>query len=89
MEHIALHQASQLNGAQFYISCAQVTMSANEAGTIGPLVVFPGAYKATDPGIHYDINPPVKNDPDKQKIEQISETFDKTHICHICLIIDS
>ncbi|KAN0119943.1 glycoside hydrolase family 61 protein [Hyaloscypha variabilis] len=62
VEHIALHNANQLNGAQFYISCAQVTITGNGAGTPGPLVAFPGAYKNTDPGIHYNINPPVKND---------------------------
>lgn len=31
------------------------------AGTPGPLVSFPGAYKNTDPGIKYNINSSVKN----------------------------
>ncbi|PMD18846.1 lytic polysaccharide monooxygenase, partial [Hyaloscypha hepaticicola] len=61
-EHIALHQASQLNGVQSYTSCAEVTITGNGAGTPGPFVAFPAAYKATDPGIHYNINPPAKND---------------------------
>ena len=57
-----MHNANQLNGAQFYISCAQISVTGGGAGTPGPLVAFPGAYKNTDPGIKYNINPPVKND---------------------------
>ncbi|KAF2648460.1 lytic polysaccharide monooxygenase [Lophiostoma macrostomum CBS 122681] len=55
VEHIALHQASALNGAQFYISCAQIRVSGGGSGTPSPLVSFPGAYKATDPGIKVNI----------------------------------
>jgi len=39
------------NGAQFYISCAQVTVTGNGAGTPSPLVAFPGAYKPADRGV--------------------------------------
>jgi len=55
IEHIALHQASAVNGAQFYISCAQIKVTGGGSGTPGPLVSFPGAYKATDPGIMINI----------------------------------
>jgi len=55
VEHIALHQANQQKGAQFYISCAQITVTGSGAGTPGPLVAFPGAYKVTDPGILVNI----------------------------------
>ncbi|KAF1841455.1 lytic polysaccharide monooxygenase [Cucurbitaria berberidis CBS 394.84] len=55
VEHIALHQASNTNGAQFYISCAQVKITGGGSGTPGPLVSFPGAYKNTDPGIKVNI----------------------------------
>ena len=55
IEHIALHQASTLNGAQFYISCAQVKVTGGGSGTPSPLVSFPGAYKNTDPGIKVNI----------------------------------
>lgn len=55
IEHIALHQASNVNGAQFYISCAQVKVTNGGSGTPSPLVSFPGAYKATDPGIKVNI----------------------------------
>ncbi|KAI0897012.1 glycoside hydrolase family 61 protein [Annulohypoxylon nitens] len=53
-ETIALHTASQANGAQFYMTCYQITVtgggSANPTG-----VKFPGAYSASDPGIKVDI----------------------------------
>jgi hypothetical protein len=42
---------AQAKGAQFYISCAQVTVTGNGAGTPGTLVAFLGVYKATDLGI--------------------------------------
>ncbi|KAN0112518.1 glycoside hydrolase family 61 protein [Hyaloscypha variabilis] len=59
IEHIGLHAASGLNGAQFYISCGQLSVTGGGAGTPSPLVAFPGAYKATDPGIKLDIYYPV------------------------------
>jgi len=55
IEHIALHGASQVNGAQFYISCAQITVTGGGSGTPSPLVAFPGAYQASDPGIKVNI----------------------------------
>jgi len=55
IEHIALHGASQPNGAQFYISCAQITVTGGGSGTPSPLVSFPGVYKSTDPGIRVNI----------------------------------
>ncbi|KAI2626485.1 glycoside hydrolase family 61 protein [Hypoxylon sp. NC1633] len=56
IEHVALHSASAAGGAQFYISCAQVRVSGG-SGTAAPpnLVSFPGAYKATDPGLMINI----------------------------------
>jgi cellulase len=49
-EAIALHSASGLGGAQFYVTCFQITVAGS--GTNNPTgVSFPGAYKATDPGI--------------------------------------
>lgn len=59
IEHIGLHSAAQTNGAQFYLSCAQITVTGGGSGTPGPLVSFPGAYKATDPGILFQIYYPV------------------------------
>jgi hypothetical protein len=55
IEHIALHQASSLGGAQFYISCAQVHVTGGGNGSPAPLVSFPGVYTASDPGIKVNI----------------------------------
>lgn len=53
-EAIALHSASGLNGAQFYITCFQLTVTGS--GATNPSgVSLPGAYKATDPGIQINI----------------------------------
>ncbi|KAI1268537.1 glycoside hydrolase [Xylariaceae sp. FL1019] len=56
IEHVALHSASSAGGAQFYISCAQITVTGG-SGSKSPsnLVSFPGAYKATDPGLMINI----------------------------------
>ncbi|KAI1426677.1 glycoside hydrolase [Xylaria sp. FL1777] len=56
VEHVALHSASSANGAQFYISCAQITVSGGSGSkTPSNLVSFPGAYKSTDPGLLINI----------------------------------
>ncbi|KAF2015817.1 carbohydrate-binding module family 1 protein [Aaosphaeria arxii CBS 175.79] len=53
-EAIALHSASSSGGAQFYMTCYQITVtgggSSNPSG-----VSFPGAYKASDPGILFNM----------------------------------
>jgi hypothetical protein len=59
VEHIALHSASTSGGAQFYISCGQINVTGGGSGTPGPLVAFPGAYSASDPGILIGIYYPV------------------------------
>jgi hypothetical protein len=60
VEHIALHSASTVGGAQFYLSCAQLTVTGG-TGTLntGSLVAFPGAYSATDPGILFQLYWPI------------------------------
>ncbi|KAF2177594.1 carbohydrate-binding module family 1 protein [Zopfia rhizophila CBS 207.26] len=53
-EVIALHSASSAGGAQFYITCYQITVTGG--GSSSPAgVSFPGAYKASDPGIQINI----------------------------------
>jgi cellulase len=54
-EVIALHTAASLNSAQFYASCYQITVSGSGSATPSG-VLFPGAYKNTDPGILVDIH---------------------------------
>jgi hypothetical protein len=55
VEQIALHQAQQQGGAQFYIACAQIQVTGSGSGTPSPLVSLPGAYSSSDPGIVVDI----------------------------------
>jgi hypothetical protein len=50
VEHVALHTAGSANGAQFYLSCAQINVQNGGSGSPSPLVSFPGAYKNTDAG---------------------------------------
>ncbi|KAK1756398.1 putative endo-beta-1,4-glucanase [Echria macrotheca] len=54
-EAIALHTASQVGGAQFYMSCYQVKVDSAGSGQLPAGVKFPGAYGASDPGIKVDI----------------------------------
>ncbi|KAJ0303858.1 hypothetical protein CaCOL14_012027 [Colletotrichum acutatum] len=51
VEHLALHGAATEGGAQFYLACAQVSVSGGGSTSPSGLVSFPGAYKSTDPGI--------------------------------------
>ncbi|WPJ65959.1 hypothetical protein SMAC4_03565 [Sordaria macrospora] len=59
-EHVGLHSASSAGGAQFYVSCAQISVSGG-SGSFSPRnqVSFPGAYQATDPGLMINIYYPV------------------------------
>ncbi|KAI2616169.1 glycoside hydrolase family 61 protein [Hypomontagnella submonticulosa] len=59
VEHIALHSAGSVGGAQTYISCAQLTVTGGGNKTPTNLVSFPGAYKPTDPGLLINIYYPV------------------------------
>lgn len=42
---------------QFYISCAEVRVTGGGNGTPGPLVKFPGVYKASDEGLYQTVYP--------------------------------
>jgi len=54
-ELIALHEGFELNGAQPYLHCAEITVGGSGTVNPGNLVAFPGAYKNTDAGIYFDI----------------------------------
>jgi len=57
-ELIALHAASNYPGAQLYMECAQINVTGG--GSASPATVsFPGAYKATDPGIKFQLYWPI------------------------------
>ncbi|KAL9616474.1 MAG: hypothetical protein Q9160_008669 [Pyrenula sp. 1 TL-2023] len=58
-ELIALHGAGSPNGAQFYMECAQITVTGGSGAKSPATVSLPGAYKATDPGILLSIYYPV------------------------------
>ncbi|KAI1084062.1 lytic polysaccharide monooxygenase [Whalleya microplaca] len=58
-EVIALHTAGSAGGAQFYISCYQITVAGGSSAAAAALpagVSLPGAYKASDPGIQVNIH---------------------------------
>jgi hypothetical protein len=59
-EIIALHRAVTAGGAEFYPSCQQITVTGGSGSGISfdNAVTFPGAYKATDPGILIDVYTP-------------------------------
>lgn len=57
VESIALHLAQNPGGAQFYIACGQVKVVGGGNGVPGPLVSFPGAYKANDAGLIWPNSP--------------------------------
>lgn len=54
-ELIALHEGHELNGAQPYVGCFEVTMGGS--GTVNPsnLVSIPGVYTPNDAGIYFNI----------------------------------
>ncbi|KAL1612064.1 hypothetical protein SLS60_000287 [Paraconiothyrium brasiliense] len=54
-ELIALHGASSSGGAQFYMECAQINVTGGSASKTPASVSLPGAYKASDPGILYNL----------------------------------
>ncbi|KAF9876126.1 hypothetical protein CkaCkLH20_06572 [Colletotrichum karsti] len=59
-ETVALHAAGSEGGAQYYMSCYQLKIESS--GTAKPAgVSFPGAYKATDPGLLINIYNTISN----------------------------
>ncbi|EJD05308.1 glycoside hydrolase [Fomitiporia mediterranea MF3/22] len=51
-ETLAIHTANQ---PQFYMECAQLTITGGGSGTPSPTVKFPGAYSMDDPSINIDV----------------------------------
>jgi cellulase len=54
-EIIALHEGNKQGGAQLYMECVHVKVEGSGTATLPAGVSFPGAYKATDAGILFDI----------------------------------
>ncbi|KAF1352945.1 glycoside hydrolase [Lizonia empirigonia] len=55
VELLALHGASTVGGAQFYMECAQIRVTGSGSNQGSNTVSFPGAYSSTDPGIQVNI----------------------------------
>lgn len=61
-EGLALHGAGTVGGAQWYIGCAQIDVTAGGSGSPSPKVKFPGAYTGSEPGVLLSIYwPPLRN----------------------------
>lgn len=86
VEHIGLHVAQSEGGAQFYISCGQLTVTGSGSGSPSPLVAFPGAYSASDPGILIDIYYPIVSQSalrrERERCEEIANWFCAAHGLH-------
>ncbi|GAB7353355.1 hypothetical protein MBLNU459_g3840t1 [Dothideomycetes sp. NU459] len=54
-EIIALHEAENQGGAQFYMECVQIEVTSSGTTSLPEGVSIPGAYSATDPGILFDL----------------------------------
>ncbi|KAJ3121395.1 hypothetical protein HK098_003735 [Nowakowskiella sp. JEL0407] len=54
-ELIALHGAQSYPGAQFYMECAQLTVTNGGSTVPDQSVSFPGTYKGSDPGISFNL----------------------------------
>src|ERR1700742_4472249 len=54
-EIIALHEAYEYPGAQFYPSCIQLQVTGSGTALPTSFVSFPGAYTPTTPGIVFDV----------------------------------
>lgn len=59
---VGLHEADARfdtvprRGAQFYPGCVQISVVGNGTVELPSGVSFPGAYKYSDPGVHYDVS---------------------------------
>ncbi|KAH7137917.1 endoglucanase-like protein II [Dendryphion nanum] len=54
-EIIALHEGDRPSGAQFYMGCVQVKVSGSGSTNLPAGVAIPGAYKATDAGVLFNL----------------------------------
>ena len=57
IQQLGIHNPWPAGIPQFYISCAQVTVTGGGSGNPGPTVSIPGAFKATDPGYTANVSP--------------------------------
>ncbi|PKY07095.1 hypothetical protein P168DRAFT_315618 [Aspergillus campestris IBT 28561] len=62
-EIIGLHEGNREGGAQFYMECVQLKVTSDGASTLPAGVSIPGAYKANDEGVLFDIYSDIKDYP--------------------------
>lgn len=58
-EHIALHAAEEFEGAQYYIGCAQLSLTSSGSGSPSPVASIPGEYTGYEAGLIIDIYYPI------------------------------
>jgi hypothetical protein len=59
VQHIGLHSAEQVGGAQFYIGCAQLKIEGSGSLNPSSKVSLPGAIAGNDPGVAINIWWPI------------------------------
>jgi len=59
-EHVGIHE-NHVGKSQFYMECAQLSISGGGDGAPGPMVQIPGLYTAEDPAFTYSIWDGVDN----------------------------
>jgi hypothetical protein len=59
-EHVAIHE-NHVGKSQFYMECAQLSISGGGDGSPSPMVQIPGVYTAQDPAFTYSIWDGVDN----------------------------
>ena len=60
-KYIMSNMLQSIGGDQIYLASAQVNVTSRGTGTPGPLVAFPGAYKASDAGMLWPYSPLPKS----------------------------
>ncbi|KAH6659884.1 glycosyl hydrolase family 61-domain-containing protein [Truncatella angustata] len=58
-EHVALHAAEEFGGAQFYMGCAQLSVTGDGAGSPSPVTSIPGQYTGYEAGLIINIYYPI------------------------------
>lgn len=58
-EHVALHAAEEFEGAQYYMGCAQLSVTGTGSGTPSPTAKIPGQYTGHEAGLIIDIYYPI------------------------------
>lgn len=58
-EHVAVHAASEFEGAQYYMGCAQLSVTGSGSGSPSPVTSIPGEYTGYEAGLLFNIYYPI------------------------------